>query len=1418
MSIKKYTENIETTIQSLSNITENVEINIKELITILNAVNKGMMKSEDQIKKALNNVGSGKFETKAKLKDFLADLEIAGKESENIVNYWDSIKGLTVDEVKQTEEYSKLVVEVGETLKGIDSIRGKQTKKIDNQIKQEEIQIDLAGLLAKKYSEFSTVIQQNQTGLQNLNIDLTKGVNISKKFLEDSDSIIPNLFDPVKLNIDDLKGISKEFESIKSTLINPISSNMLDGMDISSAMSSLETQIGSIKPQIEQEFALRSELLETYVARSLGFQKDIQSSAIKNINTQEDLQGSLYDQASKSIEDQIALYTSLTEQMMNINSLSDSDLKSLKAQIGLLNTEQRIILGQYSSWQQVLKAHQADISLTEKQLTAYNLLEKKLENYRSKTEQIGDSVQDVFNIVPYGMQRMMGIERIGNKISDSLSDGMKTYIGNLALGQTKLQASAAAAKSFGSSFTKLIGPTALIIGAFAAAYSILSYMEGKISDISKELGISRGMAKNLTVDMNSYLSASSNKLGTEEQVLEIQKAQVEKYGRLLDLTKQSNQEIITAATTMEASYGIAASSAYDIMSSFKNLGANDELAKDLMFDLGMVSEMAGISPSIIGKDLLESSKELSLYFGGMPKKALQATIQINRMGMSLKTAGQIADKMLNIESFMSDMFELSAMTGGKIDLSKAFDLRMDGKLEESITSIMDSIGSLENFNVMDEFTKKKLSSTLGMDVTEIQKSLKLKQLSNDLTKDQFNLVKANIDQIGDLESLSADVALNKANELNSTKKLSVALNKIKMTLTNAFLPIVETLADTLSSSTGIIDGIGSAFKVVGGIIKLISPIVQGFLYPFQLIGNAISTAVDWVEKLFGGNKDLNTEIQKTGQYASIVGDSFSGLAKVVGGFFGAKYIFTGLSKSLTTFQTLKDSVTKMFSGFNPFKSMEAAKINVDKPLKDLGSKVPIYQKILDKFNPFKSFSKPNVETGTTPSPDLTKQVTNQLPSSEAAIPKADKINKFGQIFEKVVSIVKRGGEIIKDSLKYVSDIFMSLIDTISKSIASLGTGIGSAFNSIISGIGTGLSKFQPTALIGAAAFVILASALWVTSEALNSFNTVNWESLAKAGIAIVGLTGVMIGLGAIMGSGVGAAAIGLGIAAFAGMSASLWLFGKALNVVGDAMVKFEPIVVSIMTGINTIVTSAFTGITNLIASLGNIDASNLLLMGPALMGISAGLLAMSTAAGVNFLSKIFGDDSLDKLKNIGELANPLTIVATAIGLITTNIKTLGEQIQNLNSIDIDSISKLKDIQIPSVTAKESDLIKSKATTLQNNIIGTISGSPQGDLSKGGYNIKNTIQPSKTNETPIVEESRYLSSKSLENISNTESSTSNTYNKEYQSSPSVNLSRIERRLDTLVEIMALALNRPATAIIGNSTLKDINGKLKGFNNK
>jgi hypothetical protein len=1412
MSIKKYTDNIQTTIQSLGNITENVEINIKELITILNAVNKGMIKSENQIKKALNNVGSGKFETKSKLKDFLNDLEIASKESESIVNYWDSIKGLTVDEVKQTEEYSKLVVEVGDTLKDIDLIRDKQTKKIENQIKQEEIQIDLAGLLAKKYSEFSTVIQQNQTGLQNLNIDLTKGVNISKKFLEDSDSIIPNLFDPVKLNIDDLKGISKEFESIKSTLINPINSSISDGIDISSAMASLESQIESIKPQIEQEFALRSDLLETYVARSLGFQKDIQSSAIKNISTQEDLQGSLYDNASKSIKDQISLYTSLSEQLMNINIMSDSELKSLKDQIGLLNTEQRIILGQYSSWQQILKAHQSDISLTEKQLTAYNLLEKKLENYRSKTEQIGDSIQDVFNIVPYGMQRMLGIERIGNKISDSLADGMKTYIGNLALGQSKLQASGAAAKSFGSSFTKLLSPTALIIGAFAAVYSILSAVESKISDISKELGISRGMAKNLTVDMNSYLSSSANKLGTEEQVLEIQKAQVEKYGRLIDLTKQSNQEIITAATTMEASYGIAASSAYDIMSSFKNLGANDELAKDLMYDLGMVSEMAGISPSIISKDLLESSKELSLYFGGMPKKALQATIQINRMGMSLKTAGQIADKMLNIESFMSDMFELSSMTGGKIDLSKAFDLRMDGKLEESIASIMDSIGSLQDFNVMDEFTKKKLSNTLGMEVTEIQRSLKLKELSNKLTTEQYDLVKANIDQIGDLESLSADVALNKANELNSTKKLSVALNKIKMTLINAFLPIVESLADTLSSSTGIIDGIGAAFKVLGGIIKFISPIVQGFLYPFQLIGNAISSAVDWVEKLFGSNKDLNTEIQKTGQYASIVGDSFSTLAKIVGGFFGAKYIFTGLSKSLTPLQTLKDLAIKMFNGFNPFKSLEAAKINVDKPLKDLSAKVPIYQKIIDKFNPFKLLGKTNIETGTMPSVDLTKQVTNQIPSAETAIPKTDKINKFGQIFEKVVSIVKRGGEIIKDSLQYVSDIFTSLINTISKSIASLGTGIGSAFNSIISGIGTGLSKFQPNALIGSAAFIVLASALWITSKALNSFNTVNWESLAKAGIALTGL-------------GIAAAAFGsfapliiVGSAAIAIASGAFWLFGKSLQSIVPIMDAVVPIIDSLMTGFATITTSLFAGISSVFETLSSINVSQLLLIGPALLGISAGLLAMSTAAGVNFISKIFGDDSFNKLKSIGELANPLTIVATAIGLISTNIKTLVEQIQSLNSIDIGAISKLKDIQIPNITTEESDLIKRKATTLQNNIIGTVSGSPQVDLSKGGYNIRNIIQPSRTNENPIKEESRYLSSENLENISNTESSTSNTYNREYQSSSNVNLSKIERRLDTLVEIMALALNRPATAVIGNSTLKDINSKFKGFNNR
>ena len=52
-------------------------------------------------------------------------------------------------------------------------------------------------------------------------------------------------------------------------------------------------------------------------------------------------------------------------------------------------------------------------------------------------------------------------------------------------------------------------------------------------------------------------------------------------------------------------------------------------------------------------------------------------------------------------------------------------------------------------------------------------------------------------------------------------------------------------------------------------------------------------------------------------------------------------------------------------------------------------------------------------------------------------------------------------------------------------------------------------------LMGAAAMLIISASLMVTAKALNEFNTVEWESLGMAGVALLGLVGSVAALGAV---------------------------------------------------------------------------------------------------------------------------------------------------------------------------------------------------------------------------------------------------------------------------------------------------------------
>ena len=94
----------------------------------------------------------------------------------------------------------------------------------------------------------------------------------------------------------------------------------------------------------------------------------------------------------------------------------------------------------------------------------------------------------------------------------------------------------------------------------------------------------------------------------------------------------------------------------------------------------------------------------------------------------------------------------------------------------------------------------------------------------------------------------------------------------------------------------------------------------------------------------------------------------------------------------------------------------------------------------------------------------------------------------------------------------------------------------------------GLGKIDmKKVLMGAAAMVVVAAAVWVFGKAVQEFMKVSWETVAMAVVSMLALVGAVALLGAIMMSGVGAVAILAGAAAMLIVAAAIWVLGKALQ-------------------------------------------------------------------------------------------------------------------------------------------------------------------------------------------------------------------------------------------------------------------------------
>jgi hypothetical protein len=469
-------------------------------------------------------------------------------------------------------------------------------------------------------------------------------------------------------------------------------------------------------------------------------------------------------------------------------------------------------------------------------------------------------------------------------------------------------------------------------------------------------------------------------------------------------------------------------------------------------------------------------------------------------------------------------------------------------------------------------------------------------------------------------------------------------------------------------------------------------------------------------------------------------------------------------------------------------------------------------------------------------------------------PPMEKVSKFEK-FKDIVSNIFTGlSDVIKTVWKSIKSSLTEIVKFVVDTVKQLSGGIGTAIQNVLGGIAKGLNQFKTSAIKGAATLVILSGALWISSKAIQNFASVKWEDIAKAGVtlagltaaalvlgatspdillgaaalamlgtaliptamalqmfsdikwedlgkagvAIVGLTAGILGLGAIMMSGVGAAAILSGSIALGIMSAALAGFGGALMIAGKGLSIIGPQLESIVGQIR-----GFSGISyqDLFGIASGITAIGMSLLSFAAMNLGSSI--------VNSIAGLFGSEPIKRLESLAKLADPLEIVAGVIATLSTSLLQFSGNLSNLSLENLDALREVTKLDVGKLEPLQRQL-EVQTQSIPDSEFAAVTP----DLQLSPDQQRRTIRPLPPTRESTAQDIKIRPIQSFADESMQDSSTVQPMNAEFNQSGNKN---VERLLRELIAVMTQYAQRPNVLQFGKSEASQMHSILKPYSN-
>ena len=418
---------------------------------------------------------------------------------------------------------------------------------------------------------------------------------------------------------------------------------------------------------------------------------------------------------------------------------------------------------------------------------------------------------------------------------------------------SRTQALGVGLKSIGGSIANSLTDPSVIIGAILSSFGELQKAEKEFRQQTGQSLESQGVLNNSMATGVDFMKAATS-LSKELRV---------------NASSIFDPKDIAEVAELTENMGLSASSAATLAKLSKQSGQELSVVKDNIASSAndfVRSNMVSLNLKDVMEDVGGASSSIQASMGGSLKNIQKASMEAQKLGMTLAGVDKIASSLLNFEESIAAEMNAELLLGKSINLERARGYALNNKLAELAQEIGKQEAIMMAFSTGNRIQQEAAAAAIGLSRDELAKMV----------------LQQNIQKLGSVAAAAAasDMSVTEAERLTTSEQLSTSVAKITQGLAAALVPVAKFLENTtaLYATMGLIGGIISV-KIVGGLVKSTKEMLS--------LGSAAVKAVTSMTASKGGGAIADTaldQVQKVSEATKSSGPAMGAAGRGIGMF------------------------------------------------------------------------------------------------------------------------------------------------------------------------------------------------------------------------------------------------------------------------------------------------------------------------------------------------------------------------------------------------------------------------------------------------------------------------------------------------------------------------------------------------------